>query len=64
MDRDSIEKLSRQIPEKSMENALTSVEKRSPRVSIDKNLLRICQEAVEIKENEFFKEMKKIQSTC
>ena len=41
-----------------IEIALTSVEKRRKRGSIDVNLSRICREVVEFKENEFFKEKK------
>ena len=39
--------------------ALTSVEKRSPRGSIDKNLLRICWEAVELEEKKVFQREEK-----
>ena len=37
------------------------VEKRSPRVSIDSNLSRICREAVELDKKQFFKERKNTQ---
>ena len=37
------------------EIALTSIETRRRRGSIDTNLSRICREAVELEENEFFK---------
>ena len=37
---------------------ITSVEKSIKRGSIDENLLRICREAIELEENEFFKERK------
>ena len=58
-----IEKLSRSYQDEFqkaqwIEIALTSVEKGSLKGSIDKNLSRICQEAVELEENEFFKEWK------
>ena len=41
-----------------IEIALTSIEKRRKRGSIDTKLLRICREAVELEENRFFKERK------
>ena len=41
-----------------IEIALTFVKKGSLRGSIDKNLLRIYREAIELEENEFFKEWK------
>ena len=41
-----------------IEYAIRSIEKRSPRGSIDRNLSRICQEAVELDKKEFFKERK------
>ena len=41
-----------------IENALTSIEKRRKRGLIDANLSRICREAIEFKENRFFKERK------
>ena len=41
-----------------IEIALTSIEKRRMRGLIDANLSRICREAVELEENEFFKERK------
>ena len=44
-----------------IEDAIRSVEKRSTRGSIDKNLLRICREAVELNKKQFFKERKNTQ---
>ena len=41
-----------------IEYAIRSIKKRRQRGSIDANLLRICWEAVELEENEFFKERK------
>ena len=41
-----------------IENALTSIEKRRKGGLIDANLSRICREAIEFKENRFFKERK------
>ena len=59
MDRDSIKILSaRQKFSRWIEYAIRSVEKRSPMGSIDRNLSRICQEAVELDKKEFFKERK------
>ena len=58
-----IEKLSRSYRDEFqkaqwIEIALTFVKKGSLRGSIDKNLLRIYREAIELEENEFFKERK------
>ena len=58
-----IEKLSRSYRDEFqkaqwIEIALTFVKKGSLRGSIDKNLLRIYREAIELEENEFFKEWK------
>ena len=41
-----------------IENAIRSIEKRRKKGSIKDNLSRICQEVVELEENEFFKEEK------
>ena len=58
-----IEKLSRIYREEIkkpqwIEIAITSIEKRRKRGLIETNLSRICREAVELKENDFFKEEK------
>ena len=57
-----IEKLSRQISERLMDQiVLTSIEKRRKIGSIEENLLRICREAIMLKENRFFKKKKKTE---
>ena len=59
MDREAVEKPLRQIKESLMDRECAkSVEKGSPRGSIDKNLSRICREAIELEEKEFLKERK------
>ena len=61
-----IENLSRSYRDKFqtdwwIEDAIRFFEKRSPRVSIDSNLSRICREAVELDKKQFFKERKNTQ---
>ena len=41
-----------------IENAISSIENRSPRDSIVRNLSKICRESVELDIKEFFKERK------
>ena len=58
-----IEKLSRSYREKFQKTrwikiALTIVKKRRKRGSIDASLSRICQKAIELEENRYFKERK------
>ena len=50
----------RDTPQKAqwIKYAIRSIEKGRQRGSIDANLSRICREAIELKEKEFFKEMK------
>ena len=54
--REAIEKNCRKL--RWIENAITYIEKRSPRGLIDRKLSRICREAVELEEKRFFKKRK------
>ena len=54
--REAIETNSRKF--RWIEKAIRSIEKRSPRGSINRNLSRICQESIELDKKSFFKERK------